>query len=100
MPYRASNIAPNNPEQVTMWKNIPWRLVAVMVGVLVAAFLAVGQAITFAWLSAFPERAAQLSELETKFWAYIALAVVLVIVDIGLLVRLIRQVRGRKAALS
>lgn len=75
-----------------MQKIIPWRLVWLMIGLLLAAFLAAGQAITFAWLSAFPERASQLHTLEIKFWSYATLAVVLVIIDLGLLVRLIRQI--------
>lgn len=76
-----------------MWKLVPWRLVFLMVCLLLAAFLAVGQAITFAWLSAFPERASQLESLEIKFWSYAVVAAVLVIIDLGLLVRLVRQIK-------
>lgn len=79
-----------------MWKLIPWRLVVLMVVLLLAAFLAVGQAITFAWLSAFPERASQLESLEIKFWSYAAVAVALVLIDLGLLVRLVRQIKERR----
>ena len=79
-----------------MWKFAPWHRVLLMVVLLLVALFAVGQAITFAWLSAFPERASQLHELEVKFWSYIALAVVLVIIDLGLLVRFVRQVRQKK----
>jgi hypothetical protein len=84
-----------------MWKLIPWRLVFVMVCVFLAALLAVGQAVTFAWLSSFPERAPQLESLEVKFWGYVAITTVLVIIDVGLLVRIVRQMKakGRNAAL-
>ena len=71
-----------------------------MVCLLLVAFLAVGQAITFAWLSAFPERASQLESLEIKFWSYSALAAVLVIIDLGLLVRLVRQIKERRSRLN
>jgi TRAP-type C4-dicarboxylate transport system permease small subunit len=72
-----------------------WKLVFLMVFFLLAAFFAVGQAITAAWLSAFPERAAQLKSLEIKFWSYAAVAVVLVIIDLGLLVRMVRQINEK-----
>jgi hypothetical protein len=58
--------------------------------------LAAGQAITFAWLSAFPERAAQLDSLAIKFWSYAAVSVVLMVIDLGLLVRLVRQIKDRR----
>jgi heme/copper-type cytochrome/quinol oxidase subunit 2 len=80
-----------------MWKIIPWRLVLLMVCLLLAAFLAAGQAITFAWLSAFPERAPQLEALELKFWSYAAISFALVVIDFGLLVRLVRQVKARRS---
>lgn len=79
-----------------MWKFVPWRLVLLIVVLLLAAFLAVGQAIAFAWLSAFPERASQLESLEIKFWSYAAVAAGLVLIDMGLLVRLLRQIKERR----
>lgn len=79
-----------------MWKFVPWRLVFLMVVLLLAAFLAVGQAITFAWLSAFPERASQLESLEIKFWSNAAVAAALVLIDLGLLVHLVRQIKDRR----
>ena len=81
-----------------MWRFIPWRLVFLMVVLLLAAFLAAGQAITFAWLSSFPERASQLESLEIKFWSYAAVSVALVAIDLALLVRLIKQIRIRRAS--
>ncbi|WP_221063465.1 hypothetical protein [Methylomagnum ishizawai] len=83
-----------------MWKLIPWQLVFLMMCLLLGAFLSIGQAITFAWLSTFPERASQIESLEIKFWSYAAIALVFVIIDLGLLVRLIRHIKrekGRKA---
>lgn len=74
-----------------MQKLSPQRLVLLMVGLLFAALLAAGQAITMAWLSAFPERVSQIPLLELKFWSYSAVAAVLVIIDLGLCVRLMRR---------
>jgi len=71
-----------------------------MVALLLVAFLAVGQAITFAWLSAFPERASQLESLEIKFWSYAAIAATLVLIDLGLFVRLLRQIKERRRRLN
>lgn len=79
-----------------MWKLIPWRVVFVMVGLLLAALFALGQAVTFAWLSSFPERAPQLESLEVKFWSYVAIAAALVIIDLGLLVRMVRQIKAKR----
>lgn len=71
-----------------------WRLVIAVAGVSLAAFLAAGQAVTFAWLSAFPERASQLESLEVKFWVYAIVSAILVIVDLVLLVRLVLQIKN------
>ena len=62
-----------------------------ILALLLLAFLAAGQAITFAWLSSFPERASQLASLDIKFWIYATAAVVLVLIDLGLVVRWIGQ---------
>ena len=75
-----------------MQKLGPWPLVFLMVCLLLAALFAAGQAITTAWLSAFPERASQLGSLEIEFWSYAAVAAILVVVDLGLLVRLMRRI--------
>lgn len=78
-----------------MWKFVPWRVVLLIVGLLIAALFAAGQAITFAWLSAFPERASQLDTLEIKFWGYATLSAALVIIDLVLFVRLVKQIKTR-----
>ena len=75
---------------------MPWRLVFLIVGLLLAAFLAAGQAITFAWLSSFPERASQLESLEIKFWSYAVVSAVLVVIDLALFVYLVRQIKDRR----
>jgi membrane protein implicated in regulation of membrane protease activity len=75
---------------------MPWRFVFLILAILLLAFLAAGQAITFAWLSSFPERASQLASLEIKFWSYTILAAILTLVDLGLLVRLIRHIREKR----
>lgn len=81
-----------------MLKFVSWRLLLLILVLLLAAFLAAGQAVTFAWLSSFPERASQLPSLERKFWAYSASAAALLMVDIWLSVRLVRDARRRRSA--
>jgi|OpeIllAssembly_1097287.scaffolds.fasta_scaffold2525779_1 TRAP-type C4-dicarboxylate transport system permease small subunit len=74
-----------------MGKLTPERRVLLVVVLLIAAFLSAGQAITFAWLSAFPERASQLESLEIRFWAYAAISVTLVAIAVTLIVKLVRN---------
>jgi len=71
-----------------------------MVGLLIAAFLAAGQAITFAWLSSFPERSSQLQSLEIRFWSYTAISAILFVIDIALLVRMVKQIKDRRSKLN
>lgn len=61
-----------------------------------AALFAAGQAITFAWLSSFPEQAPQLESLEIKFWSYTVLSASLFIIDVVLLLRLKRQIAEQR----
>ena len=81
-----------------MWKLIPWRLLFLIVGLLLVALLAAGQAITFAWLSSFPERASELESLRIKFWSYTTISVVLIFVDLILAVRLVKRIRDSRRA--
>ena len=76
------------------------RLAALLCVVAVATFLSAGQAITFAWLSAFPEQAPRLGSLEWKFWSYAALSLVLAVVDLKLVWMIVRKVlhRGKQGA--
>jgi cytochrome c biogenesis protein CcdA len=62
-----------------------------MCGVLLLAMYAMGQAVTFAWLSGFPERAFQLESLRSKVWGYGIGAIVLIAIDLILLVCLIKK---------
>lgn len=79
-----------------MWKIVPWRQVLLIFAVLLVALFAAGQAITFAWLSAFPERASQLESLRTRFWTYAAASAVLVVFDAVLLLNLVRKIKSRR----
>lgn len=67
-----------------------WQLVLIGVLLFVLSCLAVGQAVTFAWLSNFPERAGQLRELQIKFWTYITLAAIFAITDLAIIVHLVK----------
>mgnify|MGYP006376709789 CR=1 FL=1 len=55
------------------------------------ALFSAGQAVTFAWLSAFPDRVAQLESLTMKFWIYTSIAVVAAVGDLFLLARYLRR---------
>jgi membrane protein implicated in regulation of membrane protease activity len=70
--------------------------VLLILGLLVAAFLAAGQAITFAWLSSFPERSSQLQSLEIKFWSYAVISAILLLIDLVLIARVAKQIRDRR----
>jgi|GEM_PF-2333638 len=67
------------------------RLVLVLCIAAVATAFAMGQALTFAWLSALPEQASRLESLAWKFWAYAALSLILVVVDIRLVRMILRR---------
>jgi hypothetical protein len=56
------------------------------------ALLSFGQAITLAWLSAFPSDDARLASLGFRFWTFVALGVVLGAADIYLMVCWVRQI--------
>lgn len=76
------------------------RLVAVLCVVAIATFFALGQAFTFAWLSAFPEQAPRLDSLAWRFCTYAALSLVLVVVDLRLAWMILRRLlhRGEQGA--
>ncbi len=76
-------------------KRPTWLFVLLILILFLAILFSVGQALTFSWLSAFPERASQLRSLEVKFWVYVILAIVLAVAEVLLIMRLIRQVRQR-----
>ncbi len=76
------------------------RLLGALCVVAVATFLAMGQALTFSWLSALPEQAERLDSLAWRFWTYAALSLVLVIVDLRLVWMILRRLlrRGEQGA--
>ena len=80
-----------------MPKPLPRFLIIILVALLlIAAIFAAGQAVTFAWLSNFPERAGQIESLKIKFWSYAVLSGAFFAIDGALLVYLSRQLRKRR----
>jgi hypothetical protein len=73
------------------------RLVVALCAVAVATFFAMGQAITFAWLSALPEQASRLDSLAWRFWVFAALSLILVVIDLWLAVMILRRVLRRRS---
>ena len=76
------------------WKHIPWRLVVAIIAIFVLALFAAGQAVTFAWLSGFPERASQLPSLQLQFWSYAIASVILLLIDIVLTIYVLKKIRN------
>jgi hypothetical protein len=76
------------------------RLVGVLCTFAVATFFAIGQALTFAWLTALPEQASRLDSLTWRFWFYAALSVVLVILDLWLARLILRRFPRRSTSRS
>ena len=79
-------------------KKSVWVLVGVIVLVAVAIVFAIGQALTFAWLSALPGREAQLPSLQIRFWSYAVGGFALLVAEVVLIVRLVKCKRKRSAA--
>jgi hypothetical protein len=57
-----------------------WILVSFVAAVCAISFA--GNAVTFAWLSAFPENSTRLSELGRKFWGNLAAALALAVASL------------------
>ena len=53
-----------------------WQSALLLVFCAGVALFCAGQAVTYAWLSSFPERAIQLSQLRFRFWSFVALFIV------------------------
>jgi len=51
-----------------------WQFAFFVAALLITALLAAGQAVTFAWLSSFPERNAELGALRVKFWSSVCMS--------------------------
>ena len=71
------------------------RLAVVLCVLVLTTLFAMGQAVTFAWLSATHIDALRLASLQWKFWSYAALAMVLVVFDIVILWKIWCGVRRR-----
>lgn len=67
-----------------------WMLGFFVVVLVLIALLSVGQAITLAWLSSFPEQAERIEVLKTKFWVYLFTAIVASIFSVIGIVRIIK----------
>lgn len=72
-------------------KFVLWRLVA-LIGLFVAAILAVNQSLAIALLSPFTEEASQRDSIALKSWSYLIVSAVLFAFDLWLLVQTVRQV--------
>jgi len=59
-----------------------WQKLAIAVLAAVAAFFCVGQAVTFSWLSSFPERSERFAAYQIYFWGFGALAIFLVCISV------------------
>jgi len=83
-----------------------WQRILLALFLLAISFLAIGQAVTLAWLSSFPAQAGRLEILNIKFWFYISAAAIAAIIDALVVVRIIKlklnsQVgRGKPTALN
>jgi H+/Cl- antiporter ClcA len=78
------------PESINT-KRPAWPLaVTAAIGLILMLWTA-GQAVTIAWLSAFPERQSQLAAMEVKFWMYSVATVLLLAVVLAAVVALVRR---------
>jgi hypothetical protein len=71
-------------------------LTALTCAVGVAALFALGQAVTFAWLSALPEHAPRLESLERMLWTYALLFCALVALEVKVVWMLVQRLRERE----
>jgi membrane protein implicated in regulation of membrane protease activity len=71
-------------------------LAALLCLLVIATLFALGQAITFAWLSATHVDAARLESLQWRFWSYAALVMTCAVFDIVILWKIWRGVQRRR----
>lgn len=79
-------------------KKLSIRFIAVLAtNIFLFACVAAGNAVTFAWLSGFPERATTIPALQRKFWIWVVVSICLAIFDVVLFVALLlrRQLNSR-----
>jgi hypothetical protein len=73
-----------------------WQLVGLVIVLLVAVFFCIWGAVTVAWLSAFPnQQAARIELLERQYWAYIAAAGIIAIIEVAISVKLFKRIKAR-----
>jgi hypothetical protein len=72
------------------------RLAALLCVTVIATLFSIGQATTFAWLSAIPAQASRIESLEWRFWIYVGLTFVLLVVDLKLIWMVLRNVLHRR----
>jgi len=68
-----------------------WIYVFVAAASLIVALLAIGQAVTLAWLSAFPAQQPRLASLEFRFWVFLILGLIALAVGAVAVVRAVRR---------
>lgn len=68
-----------------------WFQVFLIIVLFLTSCWAVSQAVSFAWLSSFPEQASRLQSLEMKFWSYTVLSIVLFVIDIIYIKRVLKR---------
>jgi hypothetical protein len=79
-----------------MHKFISWRLFFLICILPCAAFFSAAQAITYAWLSSFPEQASKLEYLNFKFWTFAAFSCVILAIELLFIFRFIRDILMKK----
>ncbi|BCG95596.1 hypothetical protein [Mesorhizobium sp. 131-2-1] len=57
---------------------------------LIMALLAIGQAVTLAWLSQFPASEPRLASLQVGFWVYLAIGLIALVAGAGAVLRWVR----------
>jgi ABC-type dipeptide/oligopeptide/nickel transport system permease subunit len=71
------------------------RVLGVLCAAAVVTFFAMGQAVTFSWLSALPEQASRLESLAWRFWTYATLSLVLLVIDLWVASEILRRLLRR-----
>jgi len=69
--------------------------VAIASVLLIVALFAFGQAVTLAWLSAFPAWEPAHASLQLRFWAFLAVGLIALVVGVGAVLRWVLQQNGR-----
>ena len=71
-------------------------LIALTAGFFLVAVITAMQAITLAWIASFPEHAPGFDAFERQFWIYSTLAVFFLVIDLGLLIRLVEKAKAKR----